>query len=272
MKTPLFFKYLLPLCLVAGGYILPGQVFSAPEEKTPPIWEMKEDTTLKRNQALPDFKKIQSLAKDKKGITWVITGDSITHGALHTHSMRSYPEHWAEMMRWENRRFDDVIINTGISGDRVGGIVSKFDNRVKRFAPQVVSVNIGMNDCGAGEQGLSSFKQGLTEAVKKIRALNAIPVLQVPSITNNDESDRGKKLTEYSKVVREVADKEKVLLVDHEAHWKKFARTPEIRKSWMNDGIHPNGRGHQEMYKKMAYDLGLMEPGKATSKMGDKTL
>lgn len=240
--------------------------------KNIPVWEMDADATQKRNGRLPDYRKLHDLVKSKKGITWVITGDSITHGALHTKAMRSYPEHWAEMIRWECRRFDDVVVNTGISGDTIVGIINKFEDRVKRFSPDIVSINIGMNDIRSGEKGLAGYRKGLTDAVKKIRALKSIPVLQVPSLTNNDEGDSGKILSKYAQAVREVADKEKVLLVDHEAHWKKFANTAEKRKSWMNDGVHPNGLGHQEMYKKMAYDLGLLEKGRFTSGMGDETL
>jgi len=51
-------------------------------------------------------------------LTWVITGDSITHGAWFTKGARSYPEHLAERVRGELLRFRDIIINTGVSGDR----------------------------------------------------------------------------------------------------------------------------------------------------------
>lgn len=274
MKFSVIYQWMLLLAIFAAGADSYGRnpERSSGKEQAVPIWEMETDAVLKQNRQLPDYNKLQALTKGNKGVTWVITGDSITHGAMHTHSMRSYPEHWGEMRRWDHRRYDDVIINTGISGDRIGGILKKFDERVMRFKPEVVSINIGMNDCSAGRNGIPQFKQGLAEAVKKIRSLGAIPVLQVPSLTNDDQGQKGQQLFDYSEAVREVAGREKVLLVDHEAHWKKFANTPEKRKAWMNDAIHPNGLGHQEMFKKMAYDLGFLDPSKPTSKIGDKTL
>ena len=40
--------------------------------------------------------RIKALLAGNDALTWVITGDSITHGALHTLGWRSYPEHFAE--------------------------------------------------------------------------------------------------------------------------------------------------------------------------------
>ena len=67
----------------------------------------------------------------------MFTGDSITHGALHTMGWRSYPEHFAERVRWELGRMRDIVINTGISGDRMpaysktqNGVFIAFDRKL----------------------------------------------------------------------------------------------------------------------------------------------
>src|SRR6266511_979426 len=104
---------------------------------------------------------IKQFLAGKKALTWVFTGDSITHGALHTLGWRSYPEHFAERVRWELRRMRDVVINTGISGDRTGGLLADLDWRVLRFKPDVVSVMFGMNDCSLGMAGREMFRKNL---------------------------------------------------------------------------------------------------------------
>src|SRR5688572_4256077 len=86
----------------------------------------------KRLEATAGLAGIKQLVAAKEPITWVFTGDSITHGALHTKGWRSYPEHFAERVRWEMRRMRDVVINTGISGDRSGGLLADLDWRVLR--------------------------------------------------------------------------------------------------------------------------------------------
>ncbi len=241
--------------------------------------EARLDAVLERNRKLPDFSKLQALVKGKPGITWVITGDSITHGAAHTKGARSYPEHWAELIRWDRRRFNDVVINTGISGDTVSkrdgrdlGQLNKFDERIKRFSPQVVSVNTGMNDCSGGKNGLPRFERELTLLVQKIRALGAIPILQVPNPAAESDKNRNQQLALYDDIVRKVADRENVLLVDHAAHWHHFVEDGAKRREWMNDGLHPNGAGHIEMFKRMAWDLGFFDPGMPSCKLGYKTL
>src|SRR5512133_1528760 len=75
----------------------------------------------------------ETLADKARPRTWVLTGDSITHGAKHTAGSRSYVEHFAERLRWEMGRGQDVVINTGLSGDRADGLLRNFDWRIARF-------------------------------------------------------------------------------------------------------------------------------------------
>src|SRR5581483_4932046 len=86
------------------------------------------------------FAAIKAVLKRKEPAIWLFTGDSITHGALHTLGWRSYPEHFAERVRWEMRRMRDVVINTGISGDTTNGLLADFEWRVLQFKPTVVSI------------------------------------------------------------------------------------------------------------------------------------
>src|SRR5580704_17629260 len=67
---------------------------------------------------------VKELLAGKEPVAWVFTGDSITHGALHTKGWRSYPEHFAERVRWEMKRMRDIVINTGISGDKTDGLLA----------------------------------------------------------------------------------------------------------------------------------------------------
>lgn len=85
----------------------------------------------------------EKIADKNKPITWVITGDSITHGAWYTEGGRSYTEHLAERVRGELLRFRDFVINTGVSGEVATGLLKDFDWRVLRFKPDVVSINLG---------------------------------------------------------------------------------------------------------------------------------
>src|SRR5688572_28086870 len=62
---------------------------------------------LKAND-LPDLDRIKELLGQKNPIKWLFTGDSITAGVLHTEGYRSYPEVFAERIRWEMARSRDI--------------------------------------------------------------------------------------------------------------------------------------------------------------------
>jgi acyl-CoA thioesterase-1 len=227
---------------------------------------------LMKTLKLGDLKGLTSLLADtKRPITWLFTGDSITHGAKHTGGSRSYPELFSERIRWElgsvNKvRMRDVIINTGISGHRCPDLLGDWEWRVARFKPDVVLFNFGMNDCTAGEKGLEDYRKQLTEIIERIRAIPAIPVIQVPSPAL--KADRMAALQAYCKVVRTVAAAEKVILVDHQAHFAAVAPEAVALRKLMNDDIHPNGAGHAEMANAVFQVMGLYDPQSPTCKLG----
>ncbi|MCP3966054.1 MAG: SGNH/GDSL hydrolase family protein [Lentisphaerae bacterium] len=61
--------------------------------------------------------RIKNLMAEDRPLKWLFYGDSITHGADHCYGQKSYSEHFAERIRYEMRRFNDIIINSAISGD-----------------------------------------------------------------------------------------------------------------------------------------------------------
>lgn len=218
------------------------------------------------NAKLPDHAAFLALLKSKKEVTWVVTGDSITHAAKHTNGWRGYAEHFNERVRWELGRKTDVFINTGVSGEVTDGLLKAFDFRVARFKPDFVSINLGMNDCV--KLSPEKYRANLVELVKRVRALGAVPVLQVP---NTVRPERGlKQLAAFCAIVRTVAAAEKVLLVDHYADWEKTAGSTDAPPKWMNDSIHPNGLGQAEMARTMFRDLGIYDPKSPTCKLHAK--
>ncbi len=180
-------------------------------------------------------------ANKSRPVTWVFTGDSITHGAKHTHGSRTYTEHFAERVRWEMGRVNDIVINTGISGDKADGILRSWDWRVARFKPDVVSIMIGMNDCTRGLDKRDEFRNNLRQLIQKTRALGAVPIIHTQNTVDPSAYKERGDLPAYVAIVAEVAREEKTILVDHWQHWQNAPL-----KEWLNDPIHPNARGHRE--------------------------
>src|SRR6516165_6028994 len=187
---------------------------------------------------------ISGLVAGTPPVTWVFTGDSITHGALYTEGWRSFPEHFGERIRWELRRCQDVVINTGVFGERSAGLLANLEARALRFLPDVVLVMIGMNDAVVGPDGRQAFRENLLEIVGRIREAGSIPVVQTPNTVYRPNSLFWVDLPAYVEIIREVAHETQSPLVDHWRHWEKAKADPAQLLAWLQDqSIHPNGYG-----------------------------
>jgi acyl-CoA thioesterase I len=206
-----------------------------------------------------DLEKITQMLKNRSPLKWVFAGDSITQGAKHTLGYRSYPEIFAERVRWEMGRVRDIVINTGVSGNTSKDIVNDYQWRIGQFNPAVVSVMIGTNDASVKKEiNLQAFHQNNIQLVRMIRQGGAIPVIQTPNIIDTEKAAGRERLNDYVAVSRSVARSEQVILVDHFAYWAaQLTETGSdmVYGKWMNDELHPNGKGHlkiaQQMFKKL---------------------
>lgn len=215
-------------------------------------------------QEAQELAKIKSRMAEKRPITWVFTGDSITHGALHTKGWRSFAEIFAEKVRWEMKRPLDLVINTGISGDTTAGILPNLEWRLTRFKPDVAFIMFGMNDCVAGPD-LKGYEDNLRTLIKTVRQGGGIPILMRvnPAVPGSPREKVVVKLESYMEALSKVAKAERVLVIDHFGDWRK--KPGEIR-AMMNDDIHPSALGHQEMALRIFTTLGF-PPGGFTGKL-----
>ena len=218
-------------------------------------------------QAEIDFEKITGyLTGSSEPRTWLFYGDSITHGALHTHGFRAFPEIFAERVRWELRRLYDVVINTAISGQTTVQLLDekRYDWRVRRFKPDAVFILIGMNDI-VKLKDAEKFRANLVELVRRVRNDGAIPILQsYGTIINVPDNEkyllRYEKLPEFNAAVRRTALEESTIFIDHEKYWQENVKDEETLKLWQGEPIHPGGRGHLEMAKLIFQKFNIFDP------------
>jgi lysophospholipase L1-like esterase len=205
----------------------------------------------------------RALAADAP-LTWVLTGDSITHGTVHTQGARTYAEHLHEIVRGELGRVHDAVLDTAISGWRITQILDDFERRVATWRPQVVTIMIGTNDCvddgTSATVEPSEFAASLTDFVRRVRALDAIPVLLTQPAVDVPNAPERSRIAQFAQAVRDVAAAEGTILVD------VFARFAELGNGgvpWglMNDPFHPNATGHAALALEVATVLGLDPSG-----------
>jgi len=220
----------------------------------------------------PDLARVKARMADKRPMTWLFTGDSITHGAVHTKGWRCFAEIFAERVRSELNRRQDMVVNTGLSGDTTAGMVAALEWRQTRFQPDVTFIMFGMNDCVIGPDP-ATYEANLRKLVADARKNGGIAVLMRvnPCLPGSAQEKRHAKLEAYMEIVAKVAADEKLILVDHWADWRK---DPKAIPAMMNDEVHPNALGHQEMAIRILQAVGLHDPrsftGRLTAPKGGK--
>jgi acyl-CoA thioesterase I len=242
---------------------------AAESTPTPLVASQQKPAPKKKSPApISGVEGITELLARKEPVLWVFTGDSITHGALHTKGWRSYPEHFAERVRWELKRMRDIVVNTGVSGDRAQGLLPDLDWRVLHLKPDVVSVMLGVNDSAYGPVARDLFRKDLTAIVTKVMAAGAIPILNTPNTVYLKNATTQGDLAAYAQVVRDVAKASKAVLIDHYAHWEMVKPDQEALLKWLDDqSVHPGFFGHRELAKQIFRDLGIFDEQSPTCQL-----
>src|SRR5947208_13560913 len=84
----------------------------------------------------------------KNGDTWVMVGDSITAQHLHSNYFEAFC-----FARFPSLTFR--FRNSGVGGDQIPTALNRWTWDVARWRPNVVSVELGMNDSGAGPNSVA---------------------------------------------------------------------------------------------------------------------
>ena len=213
--------------------------------------------------AASDLLRLAALLAGSDPLNWVITGDSITHGLVHTQGGRSYAEHLHELIRGELARTRDIVINSAISGHRLTDILGDWERRIASWHPDVVTLMIGTNDMATGPGQATvdpaDFASSLREFVSRVRASGAVPVLQTPPSIDVANAPGRERIIEFADAMREVAASEDVILVDQHARFTELGNGG-VPWGLMNDPFHPNAAGHAALALGLANTLDICPP------------
>ena len=198
------------------------------------------------------------MIRGDKGLSIVFTGDSITHGPLHTKGYRSYTEHFRERLKEKFKNENIMVFNTGVSGATTRDIIRDFHICVNIYDPDVVFIMLGMNDSSNQIVPLEEYRSNILELINKVREIGAIPIIQTSNIIKMDLSRKSLKF--YMDIVRAVARENNVMLIDHYSHWEELEKeNSNLKNELLNDLIHPNEKGHLEIVKFIFKELYIFE-------------
>lgn len=228
------------------------------------LFVLLSNTSQKEEPAREDKSTIEAFIKGKESVNWVFTGNSITQGAKHTHGMRGYPEIFSERIRWEMQRPYDFIINTAISGHTTQNLINDFGRRISQFNPKVVVLMIGTNDA-AQDRNISteSFGNNLIVLIDRIRGIGAIPIVMSPNIIITEKSPERSRLYLYVEKMGQIVKTKNVIYVDNWSIWSTELQQKypgEVYENFLNDPLHPNGHGHQEIAMALFKELSIFDP------------
>ena len=218
-----------------------------------------------------DSDRLDPSARREGPIRIVALGDSTTEAGWEGNAESVYAERLETAL--EVRGVDVEMINAGISNTTSGQAVERLDTDVRRFEPDYVIIQFGINDSWIDAyQGkteprmtLEEYDTALTTIITTLRADGAKPILMTanpmrwsefygdelkdPALGFDFDDPRGinRLLDVYSERVREIAREENVPLVDVSERFEAYDRVPgqsigEILLS--NDDMHPNDAGH----------------------------
>lgn len=140
------------------------------------------------------------------------------------------------------------VRNAGVCGDTTRLALERFPNAVALHQPDVVVIQLGLNDAnrwqsdhGPERVGINAYVANMHDLVDRVRALNAKPIVLRPHQPNTSDTIYNERVTLYSLTLRESTLGPEFGLC-----------APEV--SLLNDGygVHPDVAMHQRYAEKVA--------------------
>ncbi|MEG2291668.1 MAG: GDSL-type esterase/lipase family protein, partial [Clostridium sp.] len=200
---------------------------------------------------------IASIFTGNIGNRTVFLGDEVTAGKGDTFGYKNYVEYLEERIRGDyGHSFDarsKYFINSGVEGATSGDILNNFERWATLYEPKAVFLMTGGNEVIS----TTEFEVNLNLIVDKIESIGAVPVLQTPTIEENN-------IEEYVNIIKKVGDERGLAVIDHYSYWNSLnINQPNLKTSWTNSDYDPNHRGQLEIAKKILKDIGLYSSGSA---------
>jgi len=183
-----------------------------------------------KNIISPKNKVVTSLYKDRKSFfeefrsksDIVMIGDSITFRA-----------EWGEVLPGV------LVINRGIGGDTVKGVLNRFDS-IKSTEASKAFIMIGVNDV-INDHPVKEIYAQYSLLVNKLKESNITPYIQSTLYVGKSLYPLNKRIGQLNQKLKELSINEGVAYIDVNT---KLAPNDLLGASFTSDDIHMNGRGY----------------------------
>lgn len=165
----------------------------------------------------------------------VALGDSITYGYPYTPDVS-----WVSHLQKTGMK----IINSGINGDTLDGMLKRFNKDVVEYSPEFVIIMGGTNDA-FGSYSLSAMEYNLKQIVNNSNQSGIEPIIGIPIPT--DELVTEQKLNKFRCFLKDFCIRNDIMYIDF--YSKIVDDAGKIKPEFDFDGVHPNKEGHKAMAK-----------------------
>ncbi len=183
----------------------------------------------------------------------IFFGDSITELGV---KPGGYVTKVDSLCRAEGKGSDFEIIGSGVSGNKVYDLYLRMEDDVLAKNPDIVVIYVGVNDVwhktllGTGTDP-DKFEKFYQAILKKLKERNIQAVLCTPAVVgekNDFSNPLDGDLNRYSNIIRDIASKNKLPLIDLRADYLEYERKYNPRNEEKNiltyDKVHPNEAGN----------------------------
>ncbi len=190
--------------------------------------------------------KIVEKWKDEPGKPVRIIGLGSDNTELHWHSLGHF--NW---LNWLNSSLQEsvgrhiTVINQGVAGNTIADMSNRLERDIFAYDPTMVIITVGEIDADRGLR-IKKFRRMLETLVKKCIVHEIIPVLQTYYCPLYEEMGRDfQRLPQFMQVVRFVAKKYHIPLIDQYSYFEPFYRSNRpVYKEIMSDALHVNEVGN----------------------------
>lgn len=179
----------------------------------------------------------------KKKLRVVCIGDSLTEGYGIEETQR-----WSSLL---SNALNIECINSGISGDTTAGMLARFNEMVVKYKPSHVIITGGTNDVSMNlpENIIISNILAMTRYAKHHEI---VPIIGIPTPYYKPENSTDedifinaeslvKRIHSYQKTLKNFALSDNLLMINFATNMNPIY--------FLNDGLHPNEKGHECMMK-----------------------
>ncbi len=184
-----------------------------------------------------------------QSVVYVALGDSVTAGWLEhgiLDSDKAYPALFRARLAQLYPHAMISVLNGGLGGDNVDGLLVRLDRDALRHDPQIITVCVGLNDARKGKENVDAFRAGLIQLVERIQTESQADLILITPNTRGDQWQDDGTVAEYVRVVRTVAREKGVGLADVYAIYSGALRTGVDNPGDLlsNRVSHPTREGH----------------------------